>query len=72
MTDDDRWYSVAAPILEFVRGNKDEMGWVSVNAIAAGTGLAPNQIMDEVECLCAAGFLNCRLRWRSPGRSWST
>ena len=26
--------AVAVPILEFVRGNKDEMGWVSFRALA--------------------------------------
>jgi hypothetical protein len=49
---DDRWDAVAVPILEFVRGNKDEMGWVCFRAIAAGTGLDPDQIIDEVEALC--------------------
>jgi hypothetical protein len=68
---DDRWYSVAVPILEFVRENKDEADWVSFSAIAVATGLDPNQIIDEVERLCALGFLNCRLRWCTPKRSWS-
>jgi hypothetical protein len=68
---DDRWYSVAVPILEFVRENKDDSGWISFSAIAAGTGLDPNEIIDEVEVLCAFGFLNCRLGWWTPGRSWS-
>ena len=67
---DDRWDSVAKPILEFVRENKDQMGWVSFSAIEAGTGLDQNQIIDEVERLCAMGFLNFRLRWCTPERSW--
>jgi hypothetical protein len=69
---DDRWDLVAVPILDFVRENSDEMGWVSFSAIAAATGLEPNQIIDEVERLCAIGLFECRLRWCTPERSWST
>ena len=61
---------MAVPILAFVRENKDEMGWVSFRAVAAGTGLNQNQISDEVERLCAMGLLNCRLRWCTSERSW--
>lgn len=68
---DDRWDAMAVPILEFVRENKDETGWVSFRAIAAGTGLEPDQIIDEVERLGAMGLLNFRLRWCTPTRSWS-
>ncbi len=67
---DDRWDVVAVPILVFVRENADELGFVSFSAIEAATGLAPDQIVDEVERLCAMGLLNCQLRWWTQGRSW--
>ena len=57
-------------ILDFVRENRDEMGWVSFSAIAAGTGLDPNQIVDEVERLSAMGHLGFKLRWCTSERSW--
>ncbi len=68
---DDRWDLVAVPILDFVREHTDEMGWVSLSAIEAGTGLDADQVVDEVERLCFVGLFDCRLRWRVPGRSWS-
>jgi hypothetical protein len=68
---DDRRDAMAVPIIAFVRENRDEMGWVSFRAIAAGTGLEPDQIIDEVERLSAMGWLNFRLRWCTPTRSWS-
>jgi RIO-like serine/threonine protein kinase len=68
---DDSWDLVAVPILDFVRENSDEMDWVSFSAIMSGTGLDPDQIIDEVERLCAMGLVNCRLRWCTAKRSWS-
>jgi hypothetical protein len=47
------------------------MDWVSFSAIMSGTGLDPDQIIDEVERLCAMGLVNCRLRWCTAKRSWS-
>jgi hypothetical protein len=67
----DSWDVAAARIVDFVRENEDEMGWVSCSAIAAGTGLTRDQIIDEVETLCATGLFACRLRWCTPARSWS-
>jgi hypothetical protein len=67
----DSWSSVTEAILEFVRDNADEMDWVSLSAIAAGTGLTPDQIIDGMERLSAVGLLSCRLRWCTPKRSWS-
>jgi hypothetical protein len=62
---------IAVPIVEFVRENSDRVGWVSFSEIAAGTGLSLDQIIDEVERLCALGLFNCELRWWVPGQSWS-
>ncbi len=67
---DDRSDS-AIPILDFVRENRDEMGWVSFSAIAAGTGLDPDQILDEVERLSVMGLLGFKLRWCTSEQSWS-
>lgn len=70
---EDRWYRVAVPILEFVHENGDKMRFLNMGAIAAGTGLEPNEVTDEVERLCAAGYLTGPLHEMGTGgdvRPW--
>jgi len=70
---EDRWSGIAFPILEFVHENGAQMGIVNIRQIAAGTGLEPNEIADEVERLCAAGFIMGPLRKMQSGgdtRPW--
>lgn len=43
--------------MEFVDVRGKEADVVTVGAIAAATGLDPNDVVDAVESLCAAGFL---------------
>jgi hypothetical protein len=54
---EERWYSMAVPILEFVDVRGKEADIVTVGAIAAATGLEPNDVADEVQRLCNAGYL---------------
>jgi len=54
---DDRWYSMAVPILEWVHENGSKRDVVSVGAIAAGTDLEPNDVTDELERLCNADYI---------------
>ena len=59
-------------ILVFVRQNPDEVGWVSLSAIVIGTGIDQDQIIDEIERLCAMDVLSCKWRWCTPRSSWSS
>jgi hypothetical protein len=70
---EDRWYTVAVPILELVHENGGQMHIVNIGQIAAGTGLEPNEVADEVERLCDAGYLTGPLRKMMSGgdtRPW--
>jgi hypothetical protein len=70
---EDRWYSVALPILDCVHDAGGKTGFLSVGAIAAATGIPPNDVVDEVERLCAAGYLTGPLQKLGSGgdvRQW--
>jgi hypothetical protein len=54
---EDRWYTYALPILQYVHENGGAMSLISISDIAEGTGLDPREIATEAEQLYRAGYL---------------
>ena len=54
---EDRWYSVAVPILGYVHENGGQFKLVHVGQIAAATGIEPTEVAAELDSLIAARYL---------------
>ncbi len=72
---EDRWRSIALPILEFIHehANSHGFGVLNVGTIAEGTGIDPWEVAHELDRLHEAGYLSARLQMLASGgdpRPW--
>jgi hypothetical protein len=64
---EDRWHSVAVPILEYMREHARPMTMIPVWHIADATGIDPTDVAVELDSLIAAGYVVGPLRKTMSG-----